>query len=416
MHYDVKNLSLAPQGLRKIEWVRKHMPVLRGIEEQFRRTQPFKGIKVAISIHFEVKTAYLAMVMAAGGADVAITGSNPLSTRDEAAAALATKGLRVFAHHGASGKTYLEHIDRVLGFAPNIIIDDGGDLIHRMHTVHKELLPSVWGACEETTTGVLREKAMEREGVLSFPVLAVNDAYCKHLFDNRYGTGQSVWDAIDNTTNLIIAGKQVVVAGYGWCGKGIALRAKGLGAQVTICEIDPIKAIEAAMDGFSVKKMDEACSYGDFFVTATGCCNVLDNRHYQLMKDGAIISNAGHFNREINIESLKASAIETSEQRDNIVGYKMNDGRWVYVIADAGLVNIAAGNGHPAEIMDLSFALQALSARYMVQHYKELAVKVHKVPQEIDHEVANLKLASWSYAIDSLTDEQVAYMDSWKME
>ncbi|MDD3998186.1 MAG: adenosylhomocysteinase [Sphaerochaetaceae bacterium] len=415
MDYDVKDISLAPVGERNIEWVRKHMPILRGIEDRFRKEKPFAGKRVAISIHFEVKTAYLAQVIAAGGAQVSITGSNPLSTQDEAAAALASEGLHVYAHRGASAETYLKHIDQVLLHKPHIIIDDGGDLVNRMHTAHQDLLPHVIGACEETTTGVLRAKAMEREALLRFPLIAVNSAYCKHLFDNRYGTGQSVWDAINSTTNLIVAGKQVVVIGYGWCGKGIAMRAKALGAMVTVCEIDPIKAVEAAMEGFAVKTMDEAALYGEIFVTAAGCRDVIDAKHIKAMRDGAILANAGHFNVEINVEALENLAVEQREQRNNIMGYRMSDGRWIYLIAHAGLVNIAAGNGHPAEIMDLSFSLQALSAEYLLDHHREIGPHAIKVPDEIDTLVARLKLEAWGYSIDTLSAEQHAYLSAWRL-
>ncbi len=415
MDYDVADISLAPGGQRKIEWVRKHMPLLRGIEKRFSESKPFAGVRVAVSIHFEAKTAYLATVLAAGGAEVSITGSNPLSTRDEAAAALAADGLRVYAHHGASHETYLKHIDKVLDCAPHIVIDDGGDLVHRLHTVRTELLGGILGVCEETTTGVLRAMALEKELLLRLPVIAVNSAYCKHLFDNRYGTGQSVWDAINGTTNLLVAGKQVVVVGYGWCGKGIAMRAKGMGALVTVCEIDPIKAVEAAMEGFAVAKMEQACRHGDIFVTATGCCDVIDACHIEQMKDGVVLANAGHFGIEINVAALQRLAVEQAEQRDNIMGYKMADGRWINLIADAGLVNIAAGNGHPAEIMDLSFALQALSAEYLLGHATSIGCHVIKVPDQIDTQVAVLKLATLGYEVDELSAAQAAYLRAWNL-
>lgn len=411
----IRGIDLAESGRQKIEWVKKNMPLLRGLEEDFVKTKPFKGVRVSLSVHLEAKTAYLCKVLAAGGAEMAITGSNPLSTQDDVAAALVADGLKVFAWYNCTSEEYERHIEAALSHGPNVIIDDGGDLLHMMHTKLKHLLPNVIGGCEETTTGVIRLKAMEQEGVLQFPMVAVNNAFCKYLFDNRYGTGQSVWDGINRTTNLIVAGKTVVVAGYGWCGKGVAMRAKGLGAQVIVTEIDPIKATEAVMDGFTVMKMIDASRVGDIFVTVTGCEKVISKQDFEVMKDGAVLSNAGHFNVEINIPELEKMAIEIAQQRQNIMGYKMADGRWINVLAEGRLVNLAAGDGHPAEIMDMSFALQALSAKYIVENHKSLGKAVIDVPSEIDEHVACMKLSSWGIEIDSLTDEQKKYLCSWNV-
>ncbi|MDQ2085498.1 adenosylhomocysteinase [Herbivorax sp. ANBcel31] len=409
----IKNIDMAESGEKKIEWVRKNMPLLRSLEEEFSKTKPFKGLRVSVSVHLEAKTAYLSKVLAMGGAEVSVTGSNPLSTQDDVAAALAKYGLMVYAWYNATEEEYKEHLNLVLGDKPNIIIDDGGDLVNLLHTKKKELLPHVMGGSEETTTGILRLKAMEKEGVLQFPMVAVNNAYCKYLFDNRYGTGQSVWDGINRTTNLIVGGKDVVVVGYGWCGKGIAMRAKGLGASVIVCEIDPIKAAEAVMDGFKVMTMEKASSIGDVFVTVTGCSKVIHGEHYKNMKDGAILCNAGHFDVEVSVPELEEMACEKKEQRKNIMGYKMEDGRWINILAEGRLVNLAAGDGHPAEIMDMSFALQALSAKYVVENYSQLGNKVVDVPDEIDKRVAQMKLKSWGIEIDQLTDEQKKYLESW---
>lgn len=409
----IRDISLAESGRQKIEWVRKNMPLLRSLEEEFSRTKPFQGINVTVSVHLEAKTAYLAKVIAAGGANVRVTGSNPLSTQDDVAAGLVADGLDVFAWYNSTTEEYFQHLNLALGDAPNIIIDDGGDLVNLLHTTRKELLPHVLGGCEETTTGVLRLKAMEAEGALKFPMIAVNNATCKFLFDNRYGTGQSVWDGINRTTNLIVAGKNVVVIGYGWCGKGIAMRAKGLGANVFVCEIDAVKAIEAVMDGFKVMKMDEAAKLGDFFITVTGCNRVIHEEHFKLMRDGAIMCNAGHFDVEICIPELEALSVEKAEQRRNITGYKMTDGRWLNLLAEGRLVNLAAGDGHPAEIMDMSFALQALSAQHMLNHHKSFGTAVIDVPKSIDLRVADMKLAAWGITIDALSDEQKKYLQSW---
>lgn len=413
--YEVRDLSLAPSGHKKIQWVKDNMPLLRGLEEEFVNTKPFKGVKISLSVHLEAKTAYLCKVLAAGGADMSVTGSNILSTQDDVAAALVEDGLKVFAYHGATTDEYARHIEMCLEHKPNIIIDDGGDLVGCLHEKRQDLMDEVWGGCEETTTGVIRLKAMEREGILSFPMVAVNDADCKHLFDNRYGTGQSVWDSIMRNTNLIVAGKTVVVAGYGWCSRGIAMRAASLGAQVIVTEINPVKAIEAKMDGFSVMTMEKAAPLGDIFVSATGCCKTITTEHMLTMKEGAILTNAGHFNCEVDMEALEKFAVSKQEKRNNIMGYRLPNGRWVNVIGEGRLVNIAAADGHPAEIMDMSFAVQAMSALYIKDNYKKLGNKVIDVSSEIDDIVARRKLAAWGIEIDRLTKEQEEYLNSWQV-
>lgn len=411
----VRDASLFKSGQQKIDWVKAHMPVLRSIEKDFLESQPFKNLKVALSIHLEAKTAYLCTVLAAGGAEMYVTGSNPLSTQDDVAAALAHNGLNVFAWYNASSEEYMSHLREVIKVGPDVIIDDGGDLVNLIHNEYPELLPKVLGGCEETTTGIIRLVSMHRDGQLKFPMIAVNNAKCKYLFDNRYGTGQSVWDGINRTTNLIVAGKTVVVAGYGWCGKGVAMRAKGLNAQVVITEIDPIKAMEARMDGFSVCEMTEAAKIGDFFVTVTGCKDVITKKAFQNMKDGAILCNAGHFNVEINLPELEELAVEIKPQRNNIMGYTMENGNTISVIAEGRLVNLAAGDGHPAEIMDMSFSIQALCAEYIVKNGENLNAGVIDVPEEIDRKVALRKLNSWGTEIDVLTPEQEKYINSWNV-
>ena len=415
MKYEIRDINLAPSGHQKIQWVRNNMPLLRGLEEEFLQTKPFEGIKISLSVHLEAKTAYLCKVLAAGGAQMSVTGSNILSTQDDVAAALVDDGLMVFAYHGATPEEYDRHIEMCLEHKPNIIIDDGGDLVGMLHTKRPDLAEEVWGGCEETTTGVIRLKAMAREGVLKFPMVAVNDADCKHLFDNRYGTGQSVWDSIMRNTNLIVASKTVVVAGYGWCSRGIAMRAAALGAKVIVTEINPVKAIEARMDGFDVMTMDKAAPYGDIFVSATGCCNTITVEHMLKMKGGAILTNAGHFNCEIDMDGLEAAAVSKRETRKNIMGYELSNGKMVNVIGEGRLVNIAAADGHPAEIMDMSFAVQALSAMYIKDNYKELANDVIDVSREIDDVVARRKLAAWDIEIDTLTPEQEEYLNSWDL-
>lgn len=413
--YEIKDIALASDGHRKIEWVRNNMPLLRGLEKEFSETRPFEGVKISLSVHLEAKTAYLCKVLAAGGAEMSVTGSNVLSTKDEIAAALAEDGMRVFALHGATEEQYAEHIRKTLENGPDIIIDDGGDLVSMIHKEMPQLAENVWGGCEETTTGVIRLKAMEKDGVLKFPMVAVNDAKCKHLFDNRYGTGQSVWDSIMHNTNLIVASKTVVVAGYGWCGKGVAMRASALGAQVIVTEIDPVKAIEAKMDGYDVMTMDEAAAKGDIFVTVTGCEHVITGEHMMKMKEHAILSNAGHFNVEIDVKWLEENASDKKETRENIMAYQLPNGTWINVLAEGRLVNIAASNGHPAEIMDMSFAVQALSALYIRNHHEELENEVVYVTDEIDHLVACRRLEAWGIKIDTLSDEQEAYLNSWNV-
>ncbi len=410
MSSEIRDINLAESGIRKIEWVKRNCDLLRTLEEEFTQSKPFAGKKVALSVHLEAKTAYLCKVLAAGGAQMYITGSNPLSTQDDVAAALVKEGLEVYAWYDCTPEEYERHIRKVLEVGPNIIIDDGGDLVHMMHTEFVDLIPNVIGGCEETTTGIIRLIAMEKENKLKFPMVMVNNADCKHLFDNRYGTGQSVWDGINRTTNLIVAGKNVVVAGYGWCGKGTALRAKGLGAKVIVTEIDPIKAIEAVMDGFEVMPMNDAAKIGDFFVTVTGCDKVIDSEDFAMMKDGAILCNAGHFDCEIDMAELKKIAVETREQRKNIMGYKLPTGQWIFVLAEGRLVNLAAGDGHPAEIMDMSFAIQALSAKYLVEQEGKLDKMLIDVPKEVDKDVAKRKLAFLGKEIDVLTKEQEAYL------
>ena len=415
---EIRDESLWESGKRKIDWVRNNMSLLRSIEQDFIKEQSFKGVRVALSIHLEAKTAYLCKVLAAGGAEMFITGSNPLSTQDDVAAALVHDGLNVFAWHASTPEEYHRHIAAVVSAAPNIIIDDGGDLVNMIHNEYPELIPNVYGGCEETTTGIIRLIAMNKAKELKFPMVLVNNARCKYLFDNRYGTGQSVWDGINRTTNLIVAGKKVVVAGYGWCGKGVAMRAKGLGAKVIVTEIDPVKAIEAVMDGFSVMPMEEAAKEGDFFVTVTGCKDVITEKSFNNMKSGAILCNAGHFDCEVDVAGLKKLAVETFEARNNIQGYRMADGRELFVIGEGRLVNLAAGDGHPAEIMDMSFAIQALSAAHIVKNHEAMAKeesKVFYVPEEIDNEVAERKLRFWGLSIDKLTDEQEKYLNSWQV-
>ena len=414
MSSEIRNAALWPDGNLKIEWVRHHMPLLNGLEKEFSEEKPFKGLKIALSVHLEAKTAYLCRVLAAGGAGMYVTGSNPLSTQDDVAAALVHDGLNVFAWYGATEEEYKRHCRKVIEAGPNVIIDDGGDLVNTIHADFPELIPGVIGGCEETTTGILRLQRLNREHRLGFPMMLVNNAECKHFFDNRYGTGQSVWDGINRTTNLIVAGKTVVVAGYGWCGKGVSMRAKGLGAEVIVTEVNPVRAMEAVMDGFKVMKMHEAAKYGDIFVTVTGCDGVITKEDFPVMKDGAICCNAGHFDCEIDVAGLAEMAVEAKPARKNIVGYKLENGRKIYVLAEGRLVNLAAGDGHPAEIMDMSFAIQALSARYLVQHKdsisREPGKMVQDVPEEIDRTVATHKLAAWGLEIDRLTPEQHRYL------
>lgn len=407
---DIKNIDLWESGEQKINWASQNMPLLKRLEKEFSKSKPFSGKRIALSIHLEAKTAYLCRVLAAGGAEMYITGSNPLSTQDDIAAALVHGGLNVYARHGVTPEEYEAHTRRVIEAKPNFIIDDGGDLVSLIHEQYSELLENVIGGCEETTTGILRLKTMTAANELKFPMMLVNDADCKHLFDNRYGTGQSVWNGINRTTNLIVAGKTVVVAGYGWCGKGTAMRAKGLGAKVIVTEIDPIKAIEAVMDGFTVMPMEDAAPLGDFFVTVTGCSKVITENSFLKMHDGAILSNAGHFDVEVDMETLRKIAVKSFEARKNIMGYTLANGKTIYVIAEGRLVNLAAGDGHPAEIMDMSFAIQALSAKWLIENREKVTNKLNNVPREVDISVAREKLASMQIKIDKLTDEQSLYL------
>ncbi len=409
----VRDPSLAPEGKLKIDWVQAHMPVLNRIREEFERDQPFKGLRVAISLHLEAKTAYLAKVVQAGGAEVVITGSNPLSTQDDVCAALVEDGIAVYAKYNPDPQEYKDLMVKTLETKPDLIIDDGGDLVSILHSERQDLLAQVRGGAEETTTGILRLKAMEKDGSLKFPMVAVNDAYCKYLFDNRYGTGQSVWDGINRTTNLVVAGKTVVVNGYGWCGKGVAMRAKGLGANVVVTEVDAIRAVEAYMDGFAVMSMADAAKVGDFFVTVTGNKDVIRGDHIANMKDGAILSNAGHFDIEVNLVELAELSVSKRIVRRNIEEYTLKDGRKIYVLAEGRLVNLAAGDGHPAEIMDMTFALQAMALRYVNENYENIGSQVINVPYELDERVARTKLESLGIGIDMLSEEQKAYLESW---
>ncbi|MCR4760037.1 MAG: adenosylhomocysteinase [Oscillospiraceae bacterium] len=407
---EIKDPALWESGERKIQWVKGNMPLLRGIEAEFAKTKPFAGKRIALSIHLEAKTAYLCRVLAAGAAEMYITGSNPLSTQDDIAAALVHSSLNVYAWHGVTPEEYEAHTRRVIEAKPHFIIDDGGDLVTLIHKEYPQYLANVIGGCEETTTGILRLKAMAATNELKFPMMLVNDADCKHLFDNRYGTGQSVWDGINRTTNLIVAGKTVVIAGYGWCGKGAAMRAKGLGAKVIVTEVDPVKAIEAVMDGFTVMKMEDAAPLGDFFVTVTGCSHVITEKSFLRMHEGAILSNAGHFDVEVDMAGLRRLAVKSFEARNNITGYTLPNGVTIYVIAEGRLVNLAAGDGHPAEIMDMSFAIQARSAEWLIAHRDAVTSVLNNVPREVDEAVARQKLASMQIEIDTLTDEQRAYL------
>lgn len=414
--YEIKDKSLAPQGRKRIEWVKKHMPILSSYDNMYSAEKPLKGKRIAVSVHLEAKTAYLALVLRNLGAECAVTGCNPLSTQDAVAAALVEEGLNVYGIHGASMDDYKRHLNMALDIKPDIIIDDGGDFVNILHTQRTDLIDGITGGCEETTTGIMRLKALEREGLLRIPMIAVNNAKCKHLFDNRYGTGQSVWDGIMRTTNLIVAGKTVVVAGYGWCGRGVAAKAKGLGANVIVTEIDSVKAIEAHMDGFSVMTMDEAAELGDIFVTLTGCKDVITGRHFEKMKNGVLLANAGHFDVEINKNDLKAMCVDSFEARDNITAYVMPDGRELNLLAEGRLVNLAAGDGHPAEIMDMSFAIQLQSVLYLNSVGKTLPNKLIQVPAEIDEQVAAIKLASMNIKTDKLSEEQKRYISAWDGE
>lgn len=410
----VKDMSLAKEGIRKIEWVQRHMPVLEHIKKEYEETQPFKGITIGSCLHLEPKTINLGLTLQAGGAEVAMTGCNPLSTHDDAVAGAADLGLNIYGWRDQDDEEYYQTINMVLDHKPDVIIDDGADMIMVLHNERTDVLKHIKGACEETTTGVHRLEAMHKDGALKFPVVAVNDAYTKYLFDNRYGTGQSSFDAIMGTTNMLIAGKSVVVCGYGWCGRGIALRAQGLGANVIVTEIDPIRALEARMDGYRVMKIRDAVKEADLIITVTGNINIIHGDDFKYMKDGCMLCNSGHFNVEINRRDLEAQSTSVCEVRESIEMFTMKDGRKIYLLADGRLVNLSAarGQGHPAEIMDMSFAVQALSAKYILNN--DLEVGVTKAPDDIDYEVANLKLKAMDIEIDTLSDRQKEYMCSWK--
>ncbi len=412
----IKDASLAPSGRKKIEWVRSFMPALTEIEKQFEAEKPFKGLRIAVSVHLEAKTANLGLVLAKGGAEVYLTGCNPLSTQDDVAAAVAEMGVETFGIYGVTPAEYEDLLAETLACHPHLIVDDGGDLINLLGGRCREYADQLIGGCEETTTGIHRLKAREREGVLPCPMMAVNDAKAKHYYDNKYGTGQSVWTAIMDTTNLIVAGKTVVVAGYGWCGKGTAMRAKGMGANVIVTEVDPFKALDATMDGFRIMQMDVAAKVGDIFVTVTGCKDVITPKHFAVMKDQAVLCNAGHFDCEVDIASLKKMAVKEEDRRKNIVGYTLPDGRTLNVLGEGRLVNLACGMGHPAEIMDMSFAVQALSLKWLVDHKDELTTKVYKIPDTIDDEIGRAKLAAMGLSIDQLTPEQEEYLGGWKVD
>ena len=410
----VKDMSLAKEGIRKIEWVQRHMPVLEHIKKEYEETQPFKGITIGSCLHLEPKTINLGLTLQASGAEVAMTGCNPLSTHDDAVAGAADLGLNIYGWRDQDDEEYYQTINMVLDHKPDVIIDDGADMIMVLHNERTDVLKHIKGACEETTTGVHRLEAMHKDGALKFPVVAVNDAYTKYLFDNRYGTGQSSFDAIMGTTNMLIAGKSVVVCGYGWCGRGIALRAQGLGANVIVTEIDPIRALEARMDGYRVMKIRDAVKEADLIITVTGNINIIHGDDFKYMKDGCMLCNSGHFNVEINRRDLEAQSTSVREVRESIEMFTMKDGRKIYLLADGRLVNLSAarGQGHPAEIMDMSFAVQALSAKYILNN--DLEVGVTKAPDDIDYEVANLKLKAMDIEIDTLSDRQKEYMCSWK--
>lgn len=415
MHYDIKDINLAPQGKQRIEWADREMPVLRLIRERFEAEKPLEGIKLVACAHITTETANLARTLQAGGAEATLIASNPLSTQDDVAASLvADWNIPVMAIKGESIETYVSHVRAALETDPNIIIDDGSDVVATMLKEKPELAKTIIGTTEETTTGIVRLKAMVKAGVLNFPSIAVNDAQTKHFFDNRYGTGQSTLDGIIRATNILLAGKTFVVVGYGWCGKGCAMRARGLGANVVVTEIDPIKAIEAVMDGFRVMPMSEAAKIGDFFVTVTGNRHVIDKEHFETMKDGAIVCNSGHFDLELNLDALKEMSSEVNMRRPFVEEYSKPDGKSVIVLGEGRLINLAAAEGHPASVMDMSFANQALSAEYLVKNKGVLEAGVHVLPAEVDQEIASLKLRSLGINIDTLTPEMLEYMSSWE--
>jgi len=416
MNHDVKDLELAEKGKLRIEWAEMHMPVLRLIKKRFEEKKPLKGIKLGACLHVTTETANLMDTLKAGGAEVALCASNPLSTQDDVAASLAKDfDIPTFAIKGEDNDLYYEHLHKILDMQPNITMDDGGDLVSTIHSDRKELLDGILAGTEETTTGVIRFKSMEAQEVLKYPIIAVNDAKTKHFFDNRYGTGQSTMDGILRATNILIAGKNFVVSGYGWCGRGVAMRAEGMGANVLVTEVDPVKALEATMDGYRVMPMSEAAKIGDIFVTVTGDIAILRGEHFKIMKDGAILANSGHFNVEISIPELEKMAEGKRRIKEYVDEYTLNDGRRIFILGEGRLINLAAAEGHPASVMDMSFANQALSAEYIKNDAKDLEAKVYSVPEEIDKEVARLKLNSMGVKVDDLTEEQKKYLSSWEM-
>ena len=412
--YDVKDLSLAEAGRQRIEWAYREMPVVRLIRERFTAEKPLKSIRISGCLHITTETANLALALQAGGAEVILCASNPLSTQDDVAAALVDDGIPTNAIKGEDETTYYRHINNALDTKPHLTIDDGADLVTTLHTKRSDLIGNIIGGTEETTTGVIRLRSMYKAGKLKYPLIAVNDAQTKYLFDNRYGTGQSTIDGITRATNILWAGKKVVICGYGWCGHGAAMRAKGLGSHVIIAEVEPVRALEAVMDGFQVMPLMEAARVGDIFITVTGDRSVIDKAHFQVMKDGAIVANSGHFNVEINIPALESLAKSKRRIRDFVDEYSLKDGRCLYLLGEGRLINLAAAEGHPASVMDMSFANQALCMEYMVKNKGKLEIKVHPVPEDIDKEVARLKLRAMGIAIDSLTPEQKEYLASWE--
>ena len=416
MEFDIKDVALADKGKLRIEWAAQSMPVLRSIQERFMKEKPLAGIRIAACLHVTTETAFLAQALKAGGAELRICASNPLSTQDDAAASLVVHDqIPVFAIKGEDTQTYYRHIHAALGHAPQVTMDDGADLVSILHSERRELLPGILGGTEETTTGVIRLRSMADKGVLQYPIIAVNDANTKHLFDNRYGTGQSTIDGIVRATNRLLAGSNFVVSGYGWCGRGVAMRASGMGARVIITEVDPLRALEAVMDGFQVLPMADAAPAGDFFCTLTGDIHILRREHFSMMKDGAIICNSGHFNVEIELEALADMAVKRRMVRDFVEEFQLADGRCIYLLGEGRLINLAAAEGHPSSVMDMSFANQSLSVEYLAQHGASLARSVHGVPVEIDSTIARLKLSSMGVRIDSLTAEQDKYLHSWEM-
>jgi adenosylhomocysteinase len=414
-NYDIKDSSLAEGGRRRIEWAEREMPVLRLIRERFEKERPLKGLRVSACLHVTSETANLMRTLHSGGADVVLTASNPLSTQDDVAASLVNHfEIPTFAIKGETNTIYYKHISAALDHKPHMTMDDGADLVSTIHKSRRELLDEIVGGTEETTTGVIRLRAMASDGMLNFPVIAVNDAMTKHLFDNRYGTGQSTIDGIIRATNILLAGKNFIVSGYGWCGRGLAMRARGMGAIVIVTEVDPLKALEAVMDGYQVMPMDQAARIGDIFVTLTGDINVVDQKHFEVMKDGAIIANSGHFNVEINIPALEKMATRKTLVRPFVEQYDLPDGRRLHILGEGRLINLASAEGHPASVMDMSFANQALSAEYMVKNSDKLEKKVYSVPADIDAEIARLKLHGMGIKIDTLTEDQVKYLNSWE--